>query len=101
MITNSACTRLLIFKVSQGVRVTVTETSVNSLVEISYCYKLHHKLGLDIQKLKKQITIRLDEDTIEYFKGMAEKKGIPYQSLINLYLRDCAQAHRDLKLQWQ
>ena len=53
------------------------------------------------QKLKKQITIRLDEDTIEYFKNMAEEKGIPYQSLINLYLRDCAQAHRDLKLQWQ
>ena len=53
------------------------------------------------QKPKKQITIRLDEDTIEYFKAMAEEKGIPYQSLINLYLRDCAQTHRDLKLQWQ
>ena len=52
------------------------------------------------RKLKKQITIRLDEDTIEYFKELAEAKGIPYQSLINLYLRDCAQAHRDLKLQW-
>ena len=51
------------------------------------------------QKLKKQITIRLDEDTIEYFKAMADEKGIPYQSLINLYLRDCAQARRDLKLQ--
>lgn len=54
-----------------------------------------------VQKLKKQITIRLDEDTIEYFKRMAEEKGIPYQSLINLYLRDCAQAHRELKLHWQ
>ena len=54
-----------------------------------------------IQKLKKQITIRIDEDTIEYFKGMSEEKGIPYQSLINLYLRDCAQESRDLKLQWQ
>ncbi len=53
------------------------------------------------QRLKKQITIRLDEDTISYFKTMAEEKGIPYQSLINLYLRDCAQSHRDLKLQWQ
>ena len=54
-----------------------------------------------VQKLKKQITIRLDEDTIAYFKGLADEKGIPYQSLINLYLRDCAQAHRDLKLAWQ
>ena len=53
------------------------------------------------QKLKKQITIRLDEDTIQYFKNMAEDKGLPYQGLINLYLRDCAQSHRDLKLQWQ
>ena len=52
------------------------------------------------KKLKKQITIRLDEDTIGYFKELAEEKGIPYQSLINLYLRDCAQEQRDLKLQW-
>ena len=51
--------------------------------------------------LKKQITIRIDEDTIAYFKNMAEEKGIPYQGLINLYLRDCAQSRRDLKLQWQ
>ncbi len=53
------------------------------------------------QKLKKQITIRLDEDTVEYFKKMADEKGIPYQSLINLYLRDCAQSSRDLKMRWQ
>ncbi len=52
------------------------------------------------KKLKKQITIRLDEDTIGYFKKLAESKGIPYQSLINLYLRDCAQSHRELKLKW-
>jgi len=52
-----------------------------------------------INKLKKQVTIRLDEDTIGYFKKLAEDKGLPYQSLINLYLRDCAQTHKDLK--WQ
>ena len=52
-------------------------------------------------KLKKQITIRIDEDTISYFKALAEEKGIPYQSLINLYLRDCASSNRDLKMQWQ
>ena len=52
------------------------------------------------KKLKKQVTIRLDEDTIEYFKGMAEDKGIPYQSLINLYLRDCAEKHKELKVKW-
>ncbi|MDH3527757.1 MAG: BrnA antitoxin family protein [Gammaproteobacteria bacterium] len=52
------------------------------------------------KRLKKQITIRIDEDTIAYFKEMAEEKGIPYQSLINLYLRDCAEVHRKLKIKW-
>ncbi|MCK0744892.1 BrnA antitoxin family protein [Chromohalobacter nigrandesensis] len=53
------------------------------------------------KKLKKQVTIRLDEDTIAYFKNLAEEKDLPYQSLINLYLRDCAQSHKDLKIEWQ
>ena len=52
------------------------------------------------KKLKKQITIRLDEDTIAYFKALADQKGIPYQSLINLYLRDCAEHSKDLKIKW-
>ena len=45
-----------------------------------------------LNKAKKQVTIRLDEDTIAYFKALAEEKGIPYQSLINLYLRECAES---------
>ena len=49
-------------------------------------------------QLKKQITIRLDEDSIGYFKGISEQVGIPYQNLINLYLRDCAAHHRKLDL---
>ncbi len=53
------------------------------------------------KRLKKQVTIRIDEDTIAYFKDMATAKGIPYQSLINLYLRECAQSRRDLKLSWR
>ena len=53
------------------------------------------------KRLKKQITIRIDEKTITYFKKMAETKGIPYQSLINLYLRDCANEQRELKTSWQ
>ena len=52
------------------------------------------------KRLKKQITIRIDEQTIAYFKEMAEEKGIPYQSLINLYLRDCANEHRQLQTKW-
>ncbi len=40
-------------------------------------------------KLKKPVTMRLSEDVVEYFKEMAEETGVPYQSLINLYLRDC------------
>ena len=52
-------------------------------------------------KLKKSVTIRLGEDVIEYFKVMAEETGIPYQSLINLYLRDCVSQHREIDLSWQ
>jgi uncharacterized protein (DUF4415 family) len=52
-------------------------------------------------QLKKQITIRLDGEAIDYFKGISESVGIPYQSLINLYLRDCAATHRKLNINWQ
>jgi predicted DNA binding CopG/RHH family protein len=52
-------------------------------------------------QLKKQITIRLDEESITYFKTVSEDVGIPYQSLINLYLRDCAASHRKLDLSWK
>ena len=52
-------------------------------------------------QLKKQITIRLDEEAINYFKSVSEEVGIPYQSLINLYLRDCAASHRKLDLSWK
>lgn len=52
------------------------------------------------KRLKKQITIRISPDIIEYFKNMAEQTGIPYQNLINLYLSDCAQKHRKLTMKW-
>ena len=52
-------------------------------------------------QLKKQITIRLDKESITYFKSISEDVGIPYQSLINLYLRDCAASHRKLNLNWK
>ena len=51
--------------------------------------------------LKKQVTIRLDNMTIKYFKDLANEIGIPYQTLINLYLRDCAAASRKLSLHWK
>ena len=51
--------------------------------------------------LKKPITIRLDEDSVSYFKSISEEVGIPYQSLINLYLRDCAASHKKLNLSWK
>jgi len=51
-------------------------------------------------KLKKPVTIRLSEDVVAYFKEMSEENGVPYQSLINLYLRDCVAQHRTLDLTW-
>jgi uncharacterized protein (DUF4415 family) len=50
--------------------------------------------------LKQPVTIRLDKDIVSYFKGMGAETGIPYQNLINLYLRDCAESHRKLKINW-
>ena len=52
-------------------------------------------------KLKRQVTIRMGDDVITYFKGMAEETGIPYQSLINLYLRDCVAQERKPDLNWR
>ena len=52
-------------------------------------------------KLKKPITMRLSEDVILYFKQMADEAGVPYQSLINLYLRDCVARHRKIDISWQ
>ncbi len=53
------------------------------------------------KKLKRQITINLDNDTIEYFKEQSAQSGIPYQTLINLYLSDCAAHKRTLQLSWK
>lgn len=54
-----------------------------------------------VSQLKRQITINIDGSTIDYFKAQSETAGIPYQTLINLYLRDCAANKRELKLTWQ
>jgi len=52
------------------------------------------------KKLKKQITINIDSEAIDYFKAQAESSGIPYQTLINLYLLDCASNKKQLHLSW-
>ena len=52
------------------------------------------------RRLKKQVTLRLAPEILEYFKEMAEETGIPYQSLINLYLMDCVSSHRKLEMNW-
>ena len=53
-----------------------------------------------VRKAKKQITIRLDAETIDYFKALSTRSGVPYQNLINLYLRDCAMNRKKLVLKW-
>lgn len=51
-------------------------------------------------ELKKQVTIRMGVDIIDYFKKLAEDSGIPYQNLINLYLRDCVHSQRKISVKW-
>jgi predicted DNA binding CopG/RHH family protein len=53
-----------------------------------------------VKRLKQPITIRLDRQTVAYFKALAAELGMPYQNLINLYLRDCAANRRKLELRW-
>jgi uncharacterized protein (DUF4415 family) len=53
-----------------------------------------------IKELKQPVTIRLDKASVQYFKSLANELGIPYQNLINLYLRDCAAKHKKLTLKW-
>jgi uncharacterized protein (DUF4415 family) len=51
--------------------------------------------------LKQPITMRLDVDSVEYFKSLSEESGIPYQTLINLYLRDCVVNERKIDIKWK
>lgn len=53
------------------------------------------------KRLKQSVTIRLDPSTVAYFRALAEETGLPYQSLINLYLRDCAASGRRIDLTWR
>lgn len=53
-----------------------------------------------LKYLKQPVTMRLDRDTVAYFKKMADETRVPYQSLINLYLRDCALNQRKLHMSW-
>jgi len=62
--------------------------------------KLQSRKNPYASKLKKPVTMRLSEDIINYFKEMAKDSGMPYQSLINLYLRDCVVQHRKIDISW-
>lgn len=53
------------------------------------------------RKLLKRITIRLEPEVIDYFKNLASDNGIPYQTLINLFLRDCAQSGKKPRIEWR
>ena len=53
------------------------------------------------KRLKKQITIRIDDSILDYFKGLSEELGIPYQTLINLYLADCVRLAKRPSLEWK
>jgi predicted DNA binding CopG/RHH family protein len=62
--------------------------------------KLTWKRNPYAKRLKKSVTIRLDEDLIQYFKKLSREIGIPYQRLINMYLRECAESRRKAVVHW-
>jgi len=63
--------------------------------------KMKGKKNPYIKFLKQPVTMRLDRDSVDYFKSLAGESGIPYQTLINLYLRDCAAKERKLDMKWK
>ena len=63
--------------------------------------KLNPRKNPYVKELKKQITIKIDPSTIDYFKRLSQENGIPYQTLINMYLTDCANNKRKLELSWK
>ena len=63
--------------------------------------KLNPRKNPYSNRIKKQVTINLDGTVIDYFKNMSEKSGIPYQTLINLYLSDCVESKRELRISWK
>ena len=89
-------------------------TKAGEQVGLSQCHsllELTHEKALRFQQdegqknpytkqLKQPVTMRIDKPTIAYFKSLAEELGMPYQSVVNLYLRDCALHHRKLDLKW-
>lgn len=62
--------------------------------------KLKARRNPYVKLLKQSVTIRLDRETVDYFKELSGKTGLPYQNLINLYLRDCAARHKELTMTW-
>ena len=62
--------------------------------------KMHAVRNPYTNRVKKQITINIDTETVDYFKAQSEQSGIPYQTLINLYLSDCVKNKRQLKMEW-
>ena len=62
--------------------------------------KLKSRKNPYASKLKKPVTMRLSEDVVEYFKNMSDEAGVPYQSLINLYLRECLANSQKVQINW-
>ena len=62
--------------------------------------KLNPRKNPYSKRLKRQVTININTDTIKFFQKQSEKSGIPYQTLINLYLTDCAENNKKLKMSW-
>lgn len=63
--------------------------------------KLNPRPNPYAKELKKQITIKITPSVIDYFKSESQETGIPYQTLINLYLADCVKSKRKLEIAWK
>ncbi len=75
--------------------------SLNGMISIYDIENLNPRRNPYVKKLKKQITINIDNDTVDFVKEQSKESGIPYQTLINLYLSDCAKRKKQLQMSWE
>ena len=78
----------------------MTGTGASEMKDEYDISKLNPRRNPYTNRLKRQVTINISEEAIDYFKQMSEQCGLPYQTLINLYLVDCAEKKRQLQMSW-
>jgi len=99
-VTEKPTTKLELFQQEKQLKTNQNIMEDNKMREEYDLSQMKSRPNPYAKQLQRQITIDTDIGVIEYFKKMAQKSGLSYQNLINLYLKDCVNSNRELKMQW-